>query len=105
MAMQLDPSRFDAEVKESTVPVIVDFNATWCGPCKLLAPTMEKVAKNYESRAKVYSVDVDGAQALATSFGIRGVPTLIFFKGGREADRLSGNVPYDLISKKLDNLL
>ena len=105
MSNQLDPKRFDSEVKQSQIPAVVDFNATWCGPCKMLAPTLDKIAKNYEGRAKVYSVDVDGAQSLATSFGIRGVPTIIFFKDGREADRLSGNVPYEIISKKLDGML
>ncbi len=101
----LDPKNFDSDVKESPIPVLVDFSATWCGPCKMLAPTIEKIAKDYEGRAKVFTIDIDQARELATKFGIRGVPTVILFKGGSEKDRVSGNVPYDNISKKLDNIL
>ena len=101
----LDPKKFDSDVKGSPVPVLVDFSATWCGPCKMLAPTIEKIAKDYDGRAKVYSIDVDKASELATTFGISGVPTVIFFKDGAEKDRVSGNVPYDHISKKLNGLL
>ena len=102
MFQQLDPNLFDAEVKQSPIPAIVDFSATWCGPCKMLAPTIEKIAKNYEGRVKVYSIDVDQARSLASTFGIRGVPTVIFFKDGAEKDRVSGNVPYEHLVKKLD---
>jgi thioredoxin 1 len=105
MFQQLNQDQFDAEVKQSAIPAIVDFTATWCGPCKMLAPTIEKLAKNYEGRVKVYSVDVDNARTLATTLGIRGVPTVIFFKDGIEKDRVSGNVPYDNLAKKLDTLL
>jgi thioredoxin 1 len=105
MFQQLNADQFDTEVKQSPIPAIVDFTATWCGPCKMLAPTIEKLATNYAGRVKVYSVDVDNARALATTFGIRGVPTVIFFKNGVEKDRVSGNVPYDHLAKKLDTLL
>ena len=105
MFQPLSQNQFDSEVKQSPIPAIVDFTATWCGPCKMLAPTIEKLAKNYEGRVKIYSVDVDNARELATSLGIRGVPTVIFFKDGVEKDRVSGNVPYDHLSKKLDPLL
>lgn len=105
MFQPLDPSKFDTEVKQSPIPTILDFGATWCGPCKMLTPTIEKLAKNYEGRVNVFSVDVDQARNLATSFGIRGVPTVIFFKDGAEKDRVSGNVPYDNLAKKLDSIL
>jgi len=101
----LGQDKFESEVKQSPIPAIVDFSATWCGPCKMLAPSIEKLAKNYEGRVKVFTIDVDNARELATTFGIRGVPTVIFFKGGVEKDRVSGNVPYEHLTKKLDPLL
>jgi len=105
MAIELDPSKFDAEVKQSSLPVVVDFSATWCGPCKMLAPHIDKLASAFEGRAKVFGIDVDKAHALATQLGIRGVPTVIFYKNGVEKDRIVGLVPYEQLEKKLNALL
>ncbi len=105
MTNELNAEQFEAEVKKSTLPAVVDFSATWCGPCKALAPAIDKLANDYAGKAKVFSMDVDKAQAIATTFGIRGVPTVIFFKNGAEADRIVGLVGYDVLSKKLNAIL
>ena len=105
MAAELDPAKFDEEVKQSSIPVVLDFSASWCGPCKMLAPTLDKIGADYEGKAKVFKVDVDNARELATQFGIRSVPTLIFFKDGNETERIVGNVPYDQLSSKIDAMM
>ncbi len=75
---------FDAEVLKSTVPVLVDFTATWCGPCKLLAPIVEKMADEFEGKIKVGKVDIDEARPIAEKYGIRSVPTILVFEGGQK---------------------
>lgn len=105
MAIELDPSKFDTEVLQSPIPVVVDFSATWCGPCKALAPLIDKLAAAYAGKAKVFAVDVDKANALATKFGIRGVPTVIFFKNGVKTSHIVGLVPYEYLEKKLSAML
>src|SRR5262245_36339284 len=81
---------FDAEVLKSGVPVLVDFYATWCGPCKHLSPIVEQLAKDYTGKLKVVKLDIDEAPGTASSHGIMAVPTLIFFKGGAEKAKLTG---------------
>ncbi|HOY61802.1 MAG TPA: thioredoxin [bacterium] len=105
MAAELQSSNFDQEVINSATPVVVDFSAVWCGPCKMLAPTIDKLAQAYEGKAKVFKMDVDNSRDIATKFGIRGVPTVIFFKGGAEKDRVVGLVPYEMLDSKLNGLL
>ncbi len=75
---------FEAEVLKSDVPVLVDFTATWCGPCKALAPIIDKVADEFEGKVKVGKVDIDDAAAIATKYGIRSVPTVLVFKNGEK---------------------
>jgi thioredoxin 1 len=86
----LDDTSFENAVKNSSTPVIVDFGATWCGPCKALAPIVEKIAADYQGKVAVYAVDIDDAPETAKKFGIRSVPTLMLFKGGTKADQLTG---------------
>ena len=81
---------FETTIQGSDVTVLVDFSATWCGPCKALAPTIENVAKEYSGKLAVYTVDVDDNPKSPGHFGVTGVPTCIFFKGGREVDRFTG---------------
>ncbi|MFO0562634.1 MAG: thioredoxin [Polyangiales bacterium] len=84
---------FDAEVIASDIPVLVDFSAVWCGPCKALEPAVKEVAGEYVGKLKVVKVDIDESPGVAARFGIRGVPTVIVVKGGREVKRQVGLVP------------
>jgi thioredoxin 1 len=76
---------FDAEVLKSSVPVLVDFTATWCGPCKQLAPIVEKIADDYEGKVRVGKLDIDAERSIAEKYGIRSVPTVLVFKDGQKA--------------------
>ena len=95
---------FDAEVLGSDQPVLVDFWATWCGPCRAIAPTIEKLAADFEGRAKVVKLDVDNNPQTAMRYGIRSIPSLIFFKDGRPVDQLMGVVPERVLADKLTAL-
>jgi thioredoxin 1 len=99
----LQDATFDEEVLKSDTPVLVDFWAVWCGPCKAIAPAVEELAREYKGKVKVAKLDVDQAQQTAQKFGIRSIPTLLVFKGGRVVDTIVGAVPksklVDAISK------
>lgn len=84
---------FDTEVIQSTVPVLVDFTATWCGPCRAVAPIVDQLAGEFDGRVKVTKLDIDESPAVAQKFGIRGVPTLMMFKGGQIVGRQVGAAP------------
>ncbi|WP_437627221.1 thioredoxin [Sorangium sp. So ce1151] len=96
----LTDTTFDEAIKSSGEPVLVDFGATWCGPCRQLAPIVEGIAKDYEGKVKVFAVDIDNAPKTAQKFGVRSVPTLILFKDGAKADQLVGLASRDKIVKK-----
>ncbi len=89
----LEDGTFDAEVLKSDVPVLVDFWAVWCGPCKAIAPAVDELAKEYKGKLKVAKLDIDSHQAVPQRFGIRSIPTLLLFKGGRVVDTIVGAVP------------
>ncbi len=89
----LQDSTFEQEVLKSDIPVLVDFWAVWCGPCKAIAPTVEELAKQYKGKVKVAKMDVDEHQNVPQQYGIRSIPTLLLFKGGRVVDTIVGAVP------------
>ncbi len=101
----LTDDNFSAEVLNAGLPVLVDFWATWCGPCRVIAPIVQELSSEYEGRAKVGKLDVDEAQKTAAEFGIRSIPTLLIFKGGKVADQIIGAVPKRQITEKLEAAL
>jgi thioredoxin 1 len=103
--LEVSDATFDQEVLRSEQPVLVDFWAGWCGPCKAIAPSVEAVAAAYAGRLKVAKVNVDENGAAPSRFGIRGIPALLFFKGGKVADQIVGFVPQDVIEAKIQRLL
>ena len=102
LVSNVSESDFEKNVLQSSQPVLVDFWAEWCGPCRMLGPTVEAVAKEYASSATVVKLNVDESPAVAARYGVRGIPTLILFKDGQEAERVVGAVPKETISRLID---
>ncbi len=101
----LTDETFQSEVIESSIPVLVDFWATWCGPCRMVAPIVEELVDEYQGRAKIGKVDVDSERKIASDFGIRSIPTLLIFKDGKLADQIVGAVPKKALVDKLEAAL
>jgi thioredoxin 1 len=99
--VELSDANFDQEVLSSEQPVLVDFWAAWCGPCKALAPTVDEIATQYAGKVKVGKMDVDRNMATPVRYGIRGIPALLLFKDGKVADQIVGYVPKDIIERSL----
>lgn len=98
-------STFDAEVLKSDIPVLTDFWAEWCGPCKMIAPVLEQIAEEYQGRIKVTKIDVDESNRMAMQLGVQSIPTLVLFKNGQAVERLVGAMPKDrLLSRILPHL-
>ncbi len=102
MALEFTDANFDELVLKSDKPVLVDFWAEWCGPCRMVGPFVEEIAKEYEGKAIVGKVDVDSNPGISMQFGIRNIPALLFFKGGKVVDKQVGAVPKSVLAGKLD---
>ena len=101
--IELNDSNFDNEVVKSDLPVLVDFWAEWCGPCKMIAPSVEKISEEYSDKLKVGKLDVDSNPNISSTFGIRSIPTLLIFKNGSPVDQIVGAVSKEVISAKVDS--
>ncbi|MDX9714602.1 MAG: thioredoxin [Dissulfurispiraceae bacterium] len=104
-AMQVNTANWDSEVLQANELVMVDFWAVWCGPCKMIAPTVEELAKEYVGRVKVCKLDTDESPEVAGRYKIMGIPTIMFFKQGQKVDQVVGAVPKTQLKSKIDSLL
>ena len=104
-ASAVTKANFDEEVLQSTIPVLVDFWAPWCGPCRAIGPSIDALASEYAGKAKVVKLDVDDEVEIESRYGVKTIPTLIYFKNGQPVDTLNGAHPKAKIAEKLDALL
>jgi thioredoxin 1 len=103
--LTITDQNFEQEVINSDIPVLVDFWAVWCGPCKIIAPVVEQLAEEYDGKLKVGKLDVDNNQETSIKFGVRSIPTLLIFKGGQVKETIIGAVPKHQIVQKLSVLI
>jgi thioredoxin 1 len=104
-AIEVTDSTFEQEVLQANQPVLVDFWAVWCGPCKAIAPIVEELAGDYEGKLKVMKLDVDDNPQTAMAYGVQSIPTLLVFKDGKPAERIVGAVPKKVIVDKLQSVM
>ena len=103
--VEITDATFEDEVVKSDTPVVVDFWAEWCGPCKMIAPLVEELAGEYEGKVKFTKLDVDSNPQTPMQFGIRGIPTLLIFNGGKPVGQVVGAVPKNMLKKKVDEAI
>ncbi len=103
--LHLTDAAFKKEVLESNLPVLVDFWAPWCGPCKMIAPVVEELAKEYDNKFKICKMNIDEDSKTASQFGVMSIPTLIFFKNGKAVDQVVGALNKVQLKKKIDSVL
>ena len=94
---------FEKDISNSKIPILIDFWAEWCGPCKMIAPSVEKISEEYSDKLKVGKLDVDSNPNISSTFGIRSIPTLLIFKNGSPVDQIVGAVSKEVISAKVDS--
>ena len=105
MALEFTDANFDQTVLKSDQPVLVDFWAEWCGPCRMVGPIVEELAKEYEGKAVIGKLDVDNNPGVSAQFGIRNIPTILFFKNGEIVDKQVGAVPKSVLAGKINSLI
>jgi len=105
MALEVTDASFASDIIESGKPALVDFWAVWCGPCRMVGPVVEELATEYQGKAVVGKVDVDTNQEIAAKYGIRNIPTILFFKDGEVVDKVVGVVPKEQLVEKLNAIL
>jgi thioredoxin 1 len=99
--VHISDSTFDAEVLKSDIPVLTDFWAEWCGPCKMIAPILEQIAEEYDGQLKIAKIDVDESNQMAMQYGVQSIPTLILFKNGQAVERLVGAMPKERLLSRI----
>ena len=105
MVTDVTDQDFEEMVIKSTLPVLVDLWAPWCGPCRMVAPVVDKLAEKYQGKFKFYRLNVDENPQTASKYGVMSIPTLLFFKGGKAVDTVIGAVPERVLQPKIDDLL
>jgi thioredoxin 1 len=104
-AIHITDASFDQEVLQSNVPVLIDFWAAWCGPCRMIAPTVEELAVEYQGKAKIGKIDVDNNPQIAMKYGIRSIPALLIFKNGQVVNNIVGAVPKSKLVDALNSAM
>ncbi len=105
MTVEINDASFKTEVTDSPIPVLVDFWAPWCGPCKMIAPVLEELAQEYDGKAKIVKINIDDNQNTPAQFGVRSIPTLILFKNGNEVEKIIGAQSKDKLKAIIDSAL
>ncbi len=103
--VHLDEKNFRGELANSETPVVIDFFAEWCGPCKMLGPVFEELDSEFEGKMKFVKVDIDESPEIAERFNVRGVPTLVILRGDQEVDRIVGLLPKEVLKEKLEEFI
>lgn len=105
MAFKFTDSNFEEEALKSSVPVVVDFYADWCGPCKMMSPVIDELAGDYEGKVKIGKVNTDENRAVAAKYNVMSIPTIILIKDGQVVDQVVGAVPKTVLEQKINNML